>query len=601
MRLKLQLLSKFRLSHTETDETIAMRSNGRILAYLAYKGDQPVDRKELLRVLWPDEQTSVAANRLRVALARMRSGLGTVLVESTHGLSLDWNQISCDYHEVIEAERDSRSNVATADELEALAALLPSLSQSLFAFDEEPWQKAARSEWQAWSGSILLHLADLAHLLGDQDLTEKAVEAGLSHLPAEPKFWVHLLRLSDAKGHGDQALKRLQAAQKTAAIQDPAISKWVEQIQQSQTDSFSPQKPLTPDELEFAGSLIEVLIEKQPALARQVLGSPETRTSAGRNPRLMHSLLMKVIESPAEHDLHWERCVARTIGLKAWLNDHQGVLSLAPGLLERTKEPLIQRAVWNAVGTAKSLVRDWSGAMEAIDQTILLAEQMQDEVDVCSSKGTKATCLWLQGHYEESLALFDETLPMLALMRSERAEFERLIGLGHRAFIPVMQGDFATGREWLEDSMAQRQNSGLNVPAGLQTSCLAMVKTWLGEREGMAKLMHMGLVEAFQSESDRFRLISLEFCAGALIALGDPAFGRLILAKADEWRQEILHPRAPAEAQLVKKLLEKAAAPDSKVSLPSEATPARLGKLAIQRMAKLEEAALTLGKGKGSS
>lgn len=601
MRLKLQLLSKFRLSHAETDETIAMRSNGRILAYLAYKGDQPVDRKELLRVLWPEEQSSVAANRLRVALTRMRSGLGPVLIESSHGLSLDWNLISCDYHEVIESERDSRSNVATADELQALAALLPALSQTLFAFEDEPWQKEAREAWQAWAGGILLHLADLAHLLGDQHLTEKAVEAGLTHLPAEPKLWVHLLRLGDAQGQGDQALKRLQAAQKAYSIQDPVLSKWIEQIQQSQADVFSPQKPLTPDELEFAGSLIEVLIEKQPDLARQVLGSPETRTSAGRSPRLMHSLLLKVIENPAEHDLHWERCVARTIGLKAWLNDHQGVLTLAPGLLERTKEPLIQRAVWNAVGTAKSLIRDWPGAMEAIEQTILLAVQMQDEVDVCSSKGTKATCLWLQGHFEESLALFDETLPKLAQMRSERAEFERLIGLGHRAFIPVMQGDFATGREWLEDSMTQRQNSGLNVPAGLQTSCLAMVKTWLGEREGMTKLMHMGLIEAFQSESDRFRLISLEFCAGALIALGDPSYGWMILAKTDEWRKEILHPRAPAEEQLIKKLLEAASSPGPRLSLPSEVTPSRLGKLAIQRMAKLEEAALAFGKGKGSS
>lgn len=122
MRLKLQILTKFRLSHADSDEPIAMRSNGRILAYLAWKGDHPVDRRELLRVLWPEEQSSVAANRLRVALARLRSGLGSVLIENANGLSLDWSQVSCDFHDVKEAERDSRNNVSKVDELEALAA-----------------------------------------------------------------------------------------------------------------------------------------------------------------------------------------------------------------------------------------------------------------------------------------------------------------------------------------------------------------------------------------------------------------------------------------------------------------------------------------------
>lgn len=440
-----------------------------------------------------------------------------------------------------------------------------------------------------WAGGICLHLADLAHVLGNSALAEKAVEAGQHHLPFEPKLWVHFLRLSDAEGKGDQAVKRLLAAQKLRAFSDSSVSQWVEQIQQKHAEAFSPQKPLSPDELEFAGSLIEVIIEKQPDLARQVLGSPETRASAGRNPRLMHSLLMKVIETPSEHDIYWERCVARTIGLKAWLNDHEGVLFLAPDLLERTKEPLIRRAVLNAVSTAKSLIRDWKGAIEAIDQTILLAEQMEDEVDVCSSKGNKATCLWLQGEYQEALELYAETLPKLAEMKTERAEFERLIGLGNRAFIPVMQSRFETARQWLADSISQREASGLNVPSGLQTSCLAMVRTLLGEREGVGQQMHQGLVEAFNSESDRFRLISLEFCAGALIALGEASLGWSILGQTDDWRKEIKHPRAQAELQLIEKLLEMVPAQSRRQVLPPDLTPAKLGKLAVQRMVKASE------------
>lgn len=586
MKVNLQILSKFRLTNADSGAAIPLRSNAQIIAYLAWKGEEATDRKELIRALWPDEDSSVSANRLRVALTRLRGVLNSVLVETRAGLSLDLSQVACDHHEVIESVRDAKANVATKEEMEALAALLPRLSQTLFAFDTDRWQVLAREEWQNWAGTICLRLADLAHQLADRDLVDRAVEAGLNHLPREPKLWVHLLRNADLAGKGGQAIKRLQAAQKLHAIHDPAISQWVEQIQQAQEEAFNPQKRLAPSELEFAGSLIEIIIEKQPDLARQVLGSPDTKASAGRNPHLMHSLLMKVIDQPGERDIHWERCVARTIGLKAWLNDNQGVLDLSSEILAKSKEPIIQRAVWNAVSTAKSLIRDWPGAIEAIDHAISLAEQLGDEVDFHATKGTKATCLWLQGFYKEALDLYEESLPMLRDMKSERAEFEMLMGLGNRAFIPVMQGDFVRGKAWLEDSMAQRQASGLNVPAGLQTSCLAMVKAILGEREGIAALMHQGLIEAFTSDSDRFKLIALEFAAGALIACGESPLGWSILTQADARRKEIRHPRAPAELQLIENLTERIPLHHRRQILTPDMTPAQLGKLAVQRLVK---------------
>ncbi len=587
MRLNLQLLTKFRLSHADSDEPIAMRSNGRILAYLAWKGDEAVDRKELMKVLWPEEQSSVAANRLRVALARLRATLGDVMVETPHGLSLDWKQVACDIHDAKEAERDSRSSVTASDELEALTPLLPRLSQTIFELEDEAWQQEAQSEWQNWAGSLCLHIADLAHMLGEQVLAEKAVDAGLQHLPYEPKLRVHHLRLAEAAGRGNEAIKQLHAAQKIQPIHDAAVNQWVEQIQRSQTEDYHPERPLSPDQLEFAGSLIEVLIEKQPELARQVLGSPETRVSAGRNPRLMHSLLLKVIENPVEYDIHWEKCVARTIGLKAWLNDYEGVLQLSPILLARTNEPPIKRAVWNAVSMAKSLIRDWQGALEAIEETIRLAEELGSELDICSSIGTKATCLWLQSRYEDAEKLYAETLSRLAAINSEKAEFDRLVCLGNRAFIPVMQGNFAKGRAWLEDSLAQRDASGLEVSSGLQNSCLAMTKALLGEREGLGLLMHKGLQEAFQSESERFRLLALEFCAGALIALGESSLGWSILTQAEAWRKDINHTRAPAELELIENLLDRVPARARRHVLPLGITPAKVGKMAVQKLAVL--------------
>ena len=103
-------------------ETRRFRSHkvGALLAYLALNLNRPCSREELYEALWPEEDSTLAANRFRVTLASLRRqlepeniGFGTVIDVSEPGrVRLRAEAVSCDAAECDRLARAGRSEEA---------------------------------------------------------------------------------------------------------------------------------------------------------------------------------------------------------------------------------------------------------------------------------------------------------------------------------------------------------------------------------------------------------------------------------------------------------------------------------------------------------
>ncbi|MBS1706768.1 MAG: hypothetical protein JST40_12930 [Armatimonadetes bacterium] len=588
MHFRVQLLGKFALTNIPSGEAISLRANRRILAYLLIKSPDWVHRGEIIHDLWPDEESSVASNRLRVALNALRTLLGPALIESTDGITLDRDVVECDLLQIRNELRLAEDQVASEALLHDFRKLLPRLRERLFPRETQQWERRASSSWSEMAAQICLQASQLAERFDQDDLVARAAEIGLIHDRESLALWTQYLRGSAMIGRGDQAIQSYVRANRERRLNHESLKSLVQQIRSGRVDAES-ENILSPDERELAPLILGTLIRSNRKLARQILGAPETLADAGRYPKAMLSLLEKVIDEPEEYDETWERSIARAIGLRAWQKDHQGVLALAPRVIEKSQNPLILRAAWNAVSVAKSIVRDWPGTMEAIEKTIQHATELGDEIDISASYGNKATYLWLQGRYDEALDVFSESQDILCKNDGDRARFEYIIGFGNRAFIPLMQGNYELAKEWFEKALELRREFPGKFPGGLVPPALALTYCLLGEQRSCYGLMRQGLSELFDGSVESYQQVALEYLGASLIVCGDSPLGLGTLEWVNHWRIRTGHIRAKAETDLCESMARRRAPGSKALQLSKQAKPAQIAQMGMVSLRRLTQ------------
>ena len=152
---QIQLFNGPVLLDASGEETRRFRSHkvGALLAYLALNLNRPCSREELYEALWPEEDSTLAANRFRVTLASLRRqlepeniGFGTVLDVSEPGrVRLRAEAVTCDAAECDRLTRAGRNKEAARF---VTGTLLP-------GFYEE-WATNAQFRYQLISDDTLL-------------------------------------------------------------------------------------------------------------------------------------------------------------------------------------------------------------------------------------------------------------------------------------------------------------------------------------------------------------------------------------------------------------------------------------------------------------
>lgn len=552
-----------------------MRSNLRMLTLIALHPGGILDRRALSRQLYPDEVSGVAANRLRVALNRLRQLLGDALIEDSRGLRLAPEAWTFDWAELQIAISHAQDHVDESLERSEWSKLIPALLASWGADTDCGWLDQAHKEWEHTTSAALRRAAELL-VPTEAEVASRCAEAALVRHPGVATTWDIWLRAEHAQGRGAPAIQRLKRAERDHPLLGSEVHQTVERIRSG---------PVLAEESPLAGSLLEVLLTTRLDLARALLSAPQTMSLSGANPAAMVKLLERVLDPPDPGDEAWERCMARAIGLWSWLNDVERVFEHSPKLIESSQKPIILRAVWSALSAAYANRGDWVRAHETIDASLEIAARLEDPIEYLTGLGNKATYLWREGRFAEGREMHDRSIAGLTAIDSPRARFEVTLALANRSFIAAFEGDWERAKLEIEAAIADRAQHFPDLSPNLLLPCLVMVRAKLGDRVGLARNLHTALKQVFSTGSARFEQNALEFAAVAVSTLPQGgSVARVAIDAVAEYRTRTGYPRAFCEEQLL------AGIPlsPSKSASPSSMTAGEIARELV-RFAKLYE------------
>lgn len=541
-----------------------------------------MSRQRLIEAFFEEVDSSNAKNRLRVALTRFRQQLPGVLLESPEGLALDSNVAESDVEEYRRLVQDSSDTADEEDELELLSQAVRLIRKGDHLATDSNVDGLEFDELFHTHYQCCTRAAEIGLKLSRFSLVEEMASIGLQHWLDDVLLWKYFLESSIALGQGTVALRTLRSLRDRELISHEDIAPLVSRISKTESLDAGSEVNLTQAEAQLAVEIVKALLDSNQSLARSLLCSPETLTLAGTRPRQMHSLLERVVgNEPRFGDEHWERCMARLAGLRAWLNDAQGVLEAGELLVSGSKNPIMLRATWNAIGVAHSLRCDWPRAMEAVEKTVRLAREFGTEIDVLSAEGNGAFYLFLQGKFDEADREYERTLGGIKRIGTPQAEFEVVIGSGNRAYIPAAQGDWERASKLLEEMLELRTTGKTTVAMGALYPCLAMVRMMLGTTEGVVSMMRQGFLYANESESPRSLLLTFEYAACTLAQTSHKAYAKSVVDWVLVRRNQLNLPRAEAEKHLLGLVF---GAIQSEQSIPSSESPSSVGREVLSRL-----------------
>ncbi len=574
MDFQLELVHGVRVVTVATGSPIPLRTYRGILSALGY-AERAISREELVAKVWPDTPASVARNRLRVALAKLRSLMPGAIVESHHGLSLDPDVISVDATAVRHALAQAQNHVTLAEERNELMRVLATLGDPK-TFETDMPGAASFGE------SIARSALRVHELSMEMSLVEDAAygaRAATFYWPDSVEAWAAYLHTNWMLGSGAAAIEDASARAPKRVHSDGKVQ---DALKQARTPAPRQRDRVTSDRQNFWTEVLVSLENSRPDLMRQILSAPEALAVSGKQPRLMHDALEKATPLDVENrDLVWERSAARLIGLKAWLGDADGVLQHAEKVLAISENDTILRAVWNGCAVAHSLNRDWDKAYEALDRTHEYARKLDSAMYQITTVGNRAFFKMQQARFEEAEADYATTFARLTEIDTPQARFELAIARGNSALISVFQRDWDKAFARLDAGIKARTMDGSPLQMGVLQAAMAVAMVHLHRYDGVGSLMRLAFLDAFASDSDRTQQFTFELAAVAIDGLGDRAFARSLADWTSAWRDRIRAPRSEAELGLLTDILE---APSTS---PLAGEPNEVGNQTMKRLRAL--------------
>jgi len=553
-RYRLDVLGRFRFVDVAKNEAIALRSNARLLVALADHQAKGISRRTLIGMIWPEVDPLTAANRFRVALSKFRQSFAEALHENGDSISLNRSVVTTDIDEFLDLVDEAKSASNEEDELRDL------VRATHFFVRESPEENC-----ESWEFNLLQETLSVLHAVqvrvGEICLKRKQEETliGLTGIwfalwPRDPFLWKLNLEAHRRLGRGKDAVRSLTMIKDRGLLRHPEVRETIRRILRDKVESRNDRQDMSPAESLLAADIVRTMIHMRPEAAMILLSSPETLPLAGAQPKVMSLLLERALGDTSCGDEHWERGLARLIALKAWLNDSDGVFQFGSRLIEVSKNPIILRAVWNAIALAHFLRREWNDAMAAISRAIYYAREAGSEIDLLSAQGNEALFLLHQGCYDDALARYNEVLGRLKEIGTSHADFEYVMGLGNRALIPVMRGDWPRALAWLEECLDLRTNGQHKVSMGSLLPALGMVRAMVEKPQGIAELFRQSFFEANETESIKSQQAAFEFAGYALTVVGHSSYGRSVVDWVHRWREAANMPLAPCEMELFQRI-----------------------------------------------
>ncbi|MBC8064269.1 MAG: winged helix-turn-helix domain-containing protein, partial [Chlorobia bacterium] len=236
MEFRIEVLGPFKLVNLRDGASIPLRSNAKILAYLAVQAPQPVSRRAVVHELWPGVEAEVANNRLRVALAKLRQLLPNAIVESQDGLTLHPDVVECDARVFRAMVDESRDTSREEDEFDGLQEAYRYFYRNVRGSGFESWPLEVLKEPIDTFHTVCIRMAELGLKLRRTNIVSEICARALLLWPRDTTLWKAMLEARNSLGQGEAAVREISATKDRALLTDKEVRPVIDRILKGDSD-----------------------------------------------------------------------------------------------------------------------------------------------------------------------------------------------------------------------------------------------------------------------------------------------------------------------------------------------------------------------------
>ncbi len=555
--IRIRLFGSFALTVDDQPITLRLQSARKLLSLLALRPGQPLQRAELARLLWPDEDYSISGNRLRTALVEVRAALQPYTPVEGDAKTLEFlsADVESDAGLVKDLLRKLRVAVEKHEEEQTLLRLREALREDLLPEFEDDWFQAERQACRTRQVETLLRLSEIA---SEKKEFVKASEFAGDALKTEPfheRGWRLLLRALAKAGKASEATLRFREAKRK--LTDELSGKFSRElidlaraVRDGEIAAEQEIRSLTSEESELVGRTFATMLETQTDEAFGFLASSAFREQSGNFPTAALQLLSSALDAPSLSDETRIKLTLNTLHIHYLRSDSDETLKYGEWLLQNDPDPLRRAATLHMLALIHYKAQEIEQAYRYIDEAEKVFIEHDIEHRILTARAQRLSFDMFLGHLDEAISAYIELLEKLRKNPQSGASALTAIpiniGVGY-----MYKEDFANADYWLTEARTVLTAHDYRPLEGKLNAAQGYVKAMLGfVGEGTAMTLDALVRSLRQKEALNFAS-GLEQTAHWLAVTGSPERALALIEKATEYREEDHYLRSKVEQAFV--------------------------------------------------
>lgn len=555
MGFQIQLLGAFKIYRQEDQIPIPVRSYAKIYSLIALQGESGLSRRQMIQLLWPLDDPTVANGRLRVALSAIRKELKEALIESGDMLSFASSEFVSDFHEIktlaesLEDELDDQQILAKAFEV------LPVLRQKLLPGFTDDWAEKAQAEWSAIALKLLKRFDAVAVETKKHSLVTEIATVAFEHSPFSDHHWQSFLKASAGMGNAESAIQSFKAARQKAKQDgiDPFSPETVALLSEIKVGGAANPLELktarSERESKFLAATLLKLIETNPELAMQVFDGDPFHEIVFFYPDVALDILKKLVEENPSGTPNFSKAKYSLMFAYTAIELPHPAVELGQELLLESQDPKLTSKIHARLAVAYCILQDYKTALKHSQEAKRISMELGDNVRANKEKFLEGSCHYHTKNFDEAVALWSETS---VFYRAEsQSPRERIYG--HVMYCNCGIARLIEGREeealpYLTEGMKFLEEKKAIAMAQLGYCAFGYLKYSLFSDPKELQLVSDGIVAAFKGNHMRAQQIGALYVG--MILAKEKKFGisLAVLDYLDQWRLDTIGPLSPAES-----------------------------------------------------
>lgn len=539
---------------------LPLRSHGALYGVLAAACTGGLDRRTVANLAFPDADPMDAANRLRVALSKIKSIMPGLVWTEGKMIGLNSELVIVDVIELDRKLRAIRDEIKESAELDKLSKLIPQLGQPLAMELTNRQLNRVVLDWPKIALAAIQRGAELAAVQGDVSLLRRFVEAAWPHEPFDDQVWRSLFLASQrpqervaASEIFSETRRQYRTSERDFSPDLLALERAVANGGIGRTETAT---KISARDAEMFARVVCTLLEKNPDVVRPVFGQREAYFELVNISDAAIPLLERLTCSAPNGSAGRNGCLWNLMSIEVNLGKYDRVFEISDEILMGDCPPRMRSSVLAYRAQQFSRNGSFELAKECLHEALGTMEEAGLSRETSTLKYNLANVIQELGAIEESLDIYLEIIAFLESSNEAMANLRISETSAAVARLLMFKGREDEALAQIERAVKIADELEYAAARPITYPCLAYLLLSVRKDLSAFDWMVGGIRSAFQRGNIPQLLYALELSAGMFFFVHHMASARQAFSIASMWREESGSQPSKIHAEFVSRLPE---------------------------------------------